>query len=37
MRPSAVAQAVAAVIAMPRGAQITSLEIHPEAPVREDD
>ena len=37
MRPSAVAQAVAAVVAMPRGAQITSLEIHPEAPVREDD
>ncbi|MFM7618168.1 MAG: SDR family oxidoreductase [Actinomycetes bacterium] len=37
MRPSAVARAVAAVVAMPRGAQITSLEIHPEAPVREDD
>lgn len=32
MRPTAVAQAVAAVIAMPRGAAITSLEVHPEAP-----
>lgn len=37
MRPSAVARAVTAVVSMPRGAQITSLEIHPEAPVREDD
>ncbi|MFM7060670.1 MAG: SDR family oxidoreductase [Actinomycetes bacterium] len=37
MRPGAVARAVAAVVSMPRGAQITSLEIHPEAPVREED
>jgi NADP-dependent 3-hydroxy acid dehydrogenase YdfG len=37
MRPGAVARAVAAVVAMPRGAAITSLEIHPEAPLREDD
>jgi len=37
MRPGAVARAVAAVVSMPRGAQITSLEIHPEAPVREKD
>ena len=37
MRPSAVAEAVGAIVAMPRGAQITALEIHPEAPVREED
>jgi NADP-dependent 3-hydroxy acid dehydrogenase YdfG len=33
MRPANVAQAVAAVVAMPRGAQVTLLEVEPEAPL----
>lgn len=34
MRPDGVAQAVMAVVEMARGAHITTIEIHPEAPLR---
>lgn len=35
-KPADLARGVAAMVAMPRGAQITELEIQPEAPIEED-
>ena len=35
-KPADLARGVAAMVAMPRGAQITELEIQPEAPIQED-
>lgn len=35
-KPADLARGVAALVAMPRGAQITELEIQPEAPIEED-
>ncbi|MBB1013892.1 short-chain dehydrogenase, partial [Dietzia schimae] len=35
-KPADLARGVTAMVSMPRGAQITELEIQPEAPIEED-
>jgi hypothetical protein len=37
MRPAGVAHAVVAVVGMPRGTHVTTLELQPEAPIDEED
>lgn len=37
MRPAGVAEAIAAVVALPRGTHATVLELQPEAPIQEDE
>jgi len=36
MRPEGVAEGILAVISLPRGTHVTTIELHPEAPIKED-